>query len=131
MTSDTPTCGKGLAEHAALPRKLADLVDTLADNLQLHVGTLDLRDDKAIAERDVYVALVAGYRTVAKELAAMAGTMANARTLPMATHDMAAMNSPAIRAAFERYVRVEGELAAQVHADLDRDRAMLTQLGKV
>ena len=130
MTDEAPTCGKGLAEHATLPRTLAELVDSLADNLDLHVGTLDMGDAKARGERDVYASLVMSYRTIADQLVATATTMANARTLPMAAHDMAAMNTPAIRAAFERYVAVERTLAAQLNDDLDRDQAMLAQMAK-
>ncbi len=33
---DQQTCGKGLAEHAALPGKLADLTESVAGILEIH-----------------------------------------------------------------------------------------------
>ena len=35
------TCGKGLAEHSAVPAKFAEFLDALADNLEAHLPTID------------------------------------------------------------------------------------------
>jgi hypothetical protein len=51
---DEPTCGKGLAENASLPAKIRELIDALAENLDLHLTALDLRDENSKKEDDVY-----------------------------------------------------------------------------
>ena len=38
------TCGRGLAEHAVLPAQLAEVVEAMADNLQVHMQALELDD---------------------------------------------------------------------------------------
>ena len=55
--ADEPTCGKGLAEHSALPAKLAELIGSVADNLEIHMKALDPSDANAIKERDAYESL--------------------------------------------------------------------------
>jgi hypothetical protein len=34
---DQRTCGKGLAEHSALPAKLGELTAAMAENLEIHM----------------------------------------------------------------------------------------------
>jgi hypothetical protein len=92
---DAPdTCGKGLAAHATLPSKLAELLGALADNLSLHQETLDRSDPAARAEHDVYVDLERQYRDVVRQLTSIADHMDAARNLPMGKHDADRLADP-------------------------------------
>jgi hypothetical protein len=122
---DTPTCGKGLAEHAAVPAKLAELTGALGRVLELHMRALDLGDAASREEYAAYEELSGAYRGIAAELAAVARRMAGYRHLPMGRHDMAAMTAAANAEAFAGYVRVEGELVELFENRLKMDRAMI------
>ena len=106
---DQAACGKGLAQNAALPAKLADAIEAVAANLSAHMTALDARDPKARAERDAYASLFAKHRTAAAQLRAIAEEMAGYRDLPMAPHDADVMQGPALRQPFERLVAIEKE----------------------
>ena len=123
---ETPqTCGEGLAEHATLPGKVAELLRTMAENLDLHQTTLDLTDPAARREHAAYGELATHYREAVAQLEAAASRMASARALPMGKHNADALTSPALVEVFERFVRLEGELADLLDRDLERDRHML------
>jgi hypothetical protein len=108
----TPTtCGQGLASNAALPAKLAELLDTIADNLAAHVTALDPSEDAGAQEIAAYESLTDRHRGAATELRLIAEEMLGYRDLPPAGHDPAALGAPAIVAAFEDLVRVENELS--------------------
>ena len=121
----TPTCGKGLAEHAAVPAKLAELTGALGRVLELHMRALDLGDAASREEYAAYEELSGAYRAIAAELTAVARRMAGYRHLPMGRHDMAAMTAAENVAAFGEYVRVEGELAEVLEKRLRQDRGMM------
>jgi hypothetical protein len=118
--------GEGLAGHATLPGKVAELLETMAENLALHQTTLDLRDAAAQREHEAYGDLAGHYRAAAAHLEAAAARMAGARDVPMGKHQPDALANPALVEVFERFVRLEGELADLLDRDLDRDREMLT-----
>lgn len=122
---DQPTCGKGLAEHSALPARLAELVDALAENLELHQGTLDLSDENARKELDAYVKLAREHRSLAAQLRETAQRMAGYRDLPMGRHDERALAAPRLVEAFERFVKAEEALFNQLQGAIERDRQML------
>ena len=122
---DTPTCGKGLAEHAAVPAKLAELTGALGQVLELHMRALDLGDPASREEYAAYEELSGVYRGIAAELSAVARRMAGYRHLPMGRHDMAAMTAAENVAAFGEYVRAEMELAEVLEKRLRQDRAMM------
>src|SRR5687768_16670554 len=105
-----PTCGQGLAEHAAVPAKLAELIHSLAENLEMHMTTLDLSDERSVAECRAYASLVGQHRTVASGLEAAAAEMAGCRDLPMGAHNETALADPQLREAFERFVQLEQDL---------------------
>jgi hypothetical protein len=105
--TDEPTCGKGLAEHSALPRLMGELTAATATVLEQHTRALDLDDSIARQERDAYAALVSEFRDVSRRLTAVAKRMAGYRDLPMGRHDMRTMMDRDNVAAFQRYVRVE------------------------
>jgi hypothetical protein len=106
------TCGRGLAKNSVLPARLGELTDAVAANLEVHMESLDLSDNAAKAEYDVYTKLAEEHRRIAALLHSTAGEMAAQRDVPMGRHDPAKMTSPKAVAAFEQLVRVEQELAA-------------------
>jgi hypothetical protein len=122
------TCGKGLAEHSALPASMGELIASTARVLEVHMKALDLSDENAKRELEAYRELAATHRRIAIELASTAERMAGYRTLPMARHDMAAMMSPAPRHAFAGFVAQEERLLDLLQSRLERDRAMLAQM---
>ena len=126
--TDGPTCGQGLAEHSALPRKLGEVVTALAANLNEHLPALDGGDDAARAEQRAYESLITKFRAIAADLEAAAAEMAGYRDLPMGRHDMQKMSRPEVGEAFADFVRAEEELAALLAHGLERDRAMLAQM---
>jgi hypothetical protein len=119
------TCGKGLAEHSALPRAAGALIDALAENLEVHLEALDREDDAARAEHDAYTSLAARHRAIAGALRSASDEMSGYRDLPMAPHDMAVMTSPRVGEAFARLVAAERELAAVLETSIRRHEAML------
>ena len=123
-----PGCGAGLAEHSALPAKVAELISALAETLTLHLRALDAMDKHGRLEHAAYKSLATAYREAAARLQTAAKQMAGYRDLPPAPHDMTAMQSPEPRAAFERFVRREEELLALLQRGVDRDRAMLSSM---
>lgn len=126
--ADQPTCGKGLAEASALPAKLAELIDSVAEVLEVHMEALDLSDRNSRKERDAYLGLVGEHRRIAGELQAAARRMAGYRDLPMGRHDPNAMTGAKPAEVFERFVAVEDELLELLRQRLEKDRGMLRQM---
>ncbi len=120
-----PTCGQGLAEHAALPAKLADVFGAIAGNLEIHLTALDSKDEGSRPELDAYVALSTEHRELESRLRALAVQMEGCRGLPMAMHDMAVMTSPKAAQAFEQLVAQEEALVALLRSWVEQHRAML------
>jgi hypothetical protein len=126
---DAPqTCGRGLAEHSALPAKLAELTEAVAVILELHMKVLDLSDPASNKELDAYRQLANEHRDVAARLYSIGTEMAGYRDLPMGRHDPKAMASPAAADAFDRFVKLEEELLELLERRLERDREMLSQI---
>ena len=63
-----PTCGQGLAEHAVLPEKFADLIGAVAENLEIHLSALDPSVKRSRPEFDAYVALATEHREIESRL---------------------------------------------------------------
>jgi hypothetical protein len=126
---EQPTCGQGLADNARLPAKLAELTASLAENLEVHLRTLELDDDHARREHQVYQELARRHRDAAARLAAAAGQMAAQRDLPMGRHDLRAVSSPEVAEAFRRFVDRKQELLALLQRQLEEDRRMLAEMG--
>ena len=122
-----PTCGQGVAEHSAFPARLADLLATMAENLEVHLGTLDPQDQTTQPERDAYTRLARETRKLAGELSALAAEMAGDRDLPMGRHDPAALSSRPVVEAFARFLKVEQELCALLEKSVKRGEQMLAQ----
>jgi hypothetical protein len=126
--TDQPTCGRGLAEHAALPALLAELIASTAEILELHRRALDAGDPLSRREDEAYAALAGEHRRIATALRDTAARMRGHRTLPMGRHDANALAGDGPRAAFGNFVRLERELDALLHDRLARDRAMLRDM---
>lgn len=125
---DRPTCGKGLAEHSALPEKLGELMASVAEILEVHTEALDLTDENSRIEHAAYSELAESHRRIAAELTATAKRMADYRELPMGRHDEAAMSGPRPVEAFHDFVTLERELAALLRDRLEEDQAMLAEM---
>ena len=125
---DVRTCGKGLAERSAVPAKMAELLEALVENLEIHRDSLDLTDERSRLEADAYGALVEEYAELAARLAAAARHMGGYRDLPMGDHDPEALGSPRTRRAFESFVAREEDLFALLSDALARDRDLLGDL---
>jgi hypothetical protein len=122
------TCGQGLAEHAPLPARLAEVADAMAGNLVVHMQALELDDEAARQEHAVYLRLAEEYRQAAGRLHGIAAEMAAARDLPMGRHDAETMTSPEVGHAFRRYVEAKQELAALLERMDEQDRRLLAHL---
>ena len=123
--SDEMSCGKGLAEHSAVPLRIAQLLKALAENLALHQKTVDLPDPASRREFTAYVSLTNGFREVGERLLWLAREMAAYRTLPVAPHDEDAMNDPAMIDAFAAFAAAQQELLGALEEAVKRDQAML------
>jgi hypothetical protein len=123
------TCGRGLAEHSALPGRLAEVTEAMAGNLQVHMQALELDDEAARQEHAVYLRLAEEQRQAAARLRAVAGEMADARDLPMGRHDQSAMASPEVADAFRQLVQAKQNLLDLLRAMAEDDRRMLAAMG--
>jgi hypothetical protein len=124
-----PSCGSGLAENAPLAARLGELAAALAENLEVHMTTLDLDDEDARREHDVYRKLAQAHREAAARLQTVSAAMAGQRNLPMGRHDQEAVSSPKVTGAFERFVESERQLLALLQQRLRQDQAMLAKAG--
>ena len=122
------TCGKGLAENSALPAQLADVVEAMAGNLQVHMAALELDDEPAREEHAVYLRLVEEQRQAAGRLRAVAGEMAAARDLPMGRHDSETMRSPEVGDAFRRFIQAKQDLLTLLQRMAEQDQQLLAQM---
>ena len=122
------TCGKGLAENAALPAALGTVTAAMSQVLELHMRALDLGDPDAAKEREAYAKLVEQQRVVAAELQAIANRMTGYRDLPMGRHDLAVMSDARSLAAFEKFVQTRQELLALLQSTKAHDEKMLAAM---
>lgn len=126
--SEEQTCGKGLAEHSALPAKLAALTASMAALLAAHQHSIDVADENGRQELKAYVRLEEEHRMIASLLEQTAERMARYRALPMARHDLRVLASAENAEAFAKLVRVEHELADLLRATIERHQQMLAQM---
>jgi hypothetical protein len=125
---DPQTCGRGLAQRAALAARLSALSAAMAENLEQHQQTLDLSDDHARKEKDAYAVLAKDYRNIASQLQATADRMVSYRDLPMARHDGRALAAPRIREAFAAFIERERDLILLLETWIQQDQEILTQM---
>jgi len=123
------TCGQGLAEHSVVPSTLADLMSSLADNLERHADAL-LDDEAARTEHAAYLTLFTRARDIAVALESLGDQMAGSRDLPMGGHDIAKLSSPEAVGAFERYVQITRDLIARLQRlDVQNEQTLAMMRG--
>jgi hypothetical protein len=118
VEADEPTCGKGLAENAVMPERMAKLLQATANVLENHIRSLDRNDPNGNLEIEAYERLVRSHRSAAREVGALADAMRSYRDLPVAEHDMSALGDARSVDAMDALVRAEEELLSP-----RRDRA--------
>lgn len=121
------TCGKGLAQHARIPAKIADFLASLAENLAAHLRTIDTSDPDGQAERAAYVQLSKDYDALASQLAGTAKQMLDYRDLPAARHHEEELADPRLLDVFKRFVALETELADLLATSAEQDRKVLQE----
>jgi hypothetical protein len=126
--NEPQTCGKGLAEHSALPAKLSELAAAMAENLEAHQKTLDVADGNSRKELHVYVKLAREFRSIATQLKTTAEHMAGYWDLPMGRHDQRAMARREVLDAFTKFLELEGELLELLRQWVERDGKMLAAI---
>lgn len=107
-----------------IPAKLADLIASLAENLEVHMKALDPEDE----EYGAYLKLAKKNRTIASQLEIVAAEMAGYRDLPMGRHDEQAMSTPEVGEAFARFVKVEKDLKELLEKRVEQDQTMLAEM---
>lgn len=128
LPRDEPwTCGKGLAQHAAVPAKMAEDLNALAQNLDAHIPAIDAGDQSGQAERDAYVELATVYRSIAEQLADVASRTRSYGDLPAAGHHADVLADVKLLKAFEEFVTVEADLARLIRASTEQDQELLRQ----
>ena len=125
ITSDQPTCGKGLAENSVLPAQVGKLIAAMAENLEAHMKALDLADKNSAAEFAAYDKLVKELKQAALELHITANQMAGYRDLPMGRHVDQEMMHPRVHDSFERFLHEKRELLSLLQQTVERDNAIL------
>jgi uncharacterized protein YndB with AHSA1/START domain len=132
LSSAEESCGEGLAGHAPVPAKMAELLAALADTLELHREMLDPKDQATKKEDDAYRHLATSYRELGSRLGATAAFMAECRSLPACPHDTSVFG-PRHLEAFQRFVRAQTELfeiLRSAHAEDERMLASIPQGGE-
>ena len=122
LPADAPSCGAGLAQHAAVPRRVAIYLAQLAETLELHRAMLVLDDTSAKNEDAVYGDLAASYRDIAAKLRGAADRMSAQHDLPMGAHDERKWTDEHMKA-FARFVHEQGALASNPARGGDARRA--------
>ena len=122
------TCGQGLAETSELPAKLAELMGAMSGVLETHREALAPRDANSRREDEAYRELAQLDRKTAEDLRAIATRMAGYRNLAMGKHDPAVLSSPKAVQAFEKFVTLEGQLAALLQRRLETDRYLVDEM---
>src|SRR5512139_2843706 len=114
IVNDKTTSGKAPPEHSALPARLGALMALVAENLELHMNTLDLKDKKAKKEHKAYASLAREHRHIAASLQAIADEMEGCRDLAKGKPDEEVLSDPKILAAFGKFVKAEMHLIASL-----------------
>ena len=123
----THSCGQGLAEHATVPALVGELIEAVAENLELHMKSLG-DDVNARREHDAYASLATQHRQLGAALRAVGTEMASYRELPMGAHDVAVLSTPAAASSFERYVIARRQLEAALKVIGEADDRMLDMM---
>ena len=129
--TDSVTCGQGLAMHAALPERMAELIALLAATLEAHLPTIDTGDDAGQLEQRAYTSLAAQYRDIAHRLGNAAAEMRSYHDLPMAQHHDAVLLRADTFQPFRDYVNVERDLLELLRTELQRDEQLVDAVDRM
>jgi uncharacterized protein YndB with AHSA1/START domain len=129
LPAEAPTCGAGLAQHAAVPRRVAIYIEELGETLELHRAMLVLDDANSKSEDDIYRELAASYRDIAARLRVAADRMSTQSGLPMGTHDQSRWTDAHMKA-FARFVHEQVALASVLRMAAARDEQILVSMQK-
>jgi uncharacterized protein YndB with AHSA1/START domain len=129
LVDEAPTCGIGVAQHAAIPARVGAMFEGLAETFALHRKMLVRDDPAARREDEVYRELAASWKEIAERISKTAATMAAQRALPMAPHDESAWGNDNL-AAFEAFVHAQTQLLALLRVAAERDERMLAAMKK-
>jgi uncharacterized protein YndB with AHSA1/START domain len=127
LLDDAPTCGIGLAQHAAIPARIAVMFEGLAETLELHRRMLVPGDANARKEDEVYRDLAARWKQIADLVAHAAAQMATQRELPMGAHDETKWGDAHERA-FEKFVKGQTQVMALLRVAAARDEQMFASM---
>jgi uncharacterized protein YndB with AHSA1/START domain len=122
-----PSCGAGVAQHAAIPARVGIMFEGLAETLELHLKMLVLDDPDARREAEVYRTLASGWRDIARRVGETAALMAAQRELPMGRHDDSGWDDTNLQA-FEKFVKAEGELLSLLKVAAEHDEKTLASM---
>jgi uncharacterized protein YndB with AHSA1/START domain len=125
---EQPTCGKGLAENAVLPARFSEIMGCMAENLELHMQTLDLSNKNAKLEYAAYQNLVMEHKDIAVRLMNTARNMYSYYDLPIAKHDEKKLENPAIATVFKKFNSLEEELIALLRRRMKKDKKILAEI---
>jgi hypothetical protein len=125
---ENQTCGEGLAEISELAAKLAELMGAMSGVLETHREALAPRDANSRREDEAYRELAQLDRKIAEDLRAIATRRAGYRNLAMGKHDPAVLSSPKAVQGFEKFVTLEGQLAALLQRRLETDRYLVDEM---
>lgn len=129
MSEQPTTCGEGLAAHARLHTRLADVLAAVGKNFEVHLTSLDPSDPVSRPELDAYTSLLRQHRDLAARLRATADEMASYRDLPMANHDMDVLAGAAAADALRDLLAAEEVLIEMLQESTGAYRAMLSDEG--
>jgi uncharacterized protein YndB with AHSA1/START domain len=127
LVDEAPTCGIGVAQHAAIPAKIAAMFQYLAQTLELHRRMLVRDDANARREDEVYGALASSWREIADAVGKAANEMAAQRELPMGAHDETAWGDEHLNA-YEKFVKAQSQVLARLRVAAERDETMLASM---
>ena len=127
IVDEAPTCGVGVAQHAAIPGALGVMFEGLAETFALHRKMLALDDENARKEDEVYAQLAASWSEIARRVRDASALMLAQRELPMGKHDESAWGADNVEA-FAKLVRAQGRALALLRVAQEQDERMLRSM---
>jgi len=119
-----PTCGQMVSGMAAIPAKLSEGAESVAEMWEAHAALMG-KDKDSQAEAKGLRALAKGHRQVAASLKKESEEMKKAMSWPGAPHDMQKMMSdPKLTAATQKLMETQKEIIAMMQKSLADMEAM-------
>jgi hypothetical protein len=122
-----PTCGEKIASMAAIPAKLAEGAESVAEMWEAHSALMG-NDKESQAEVKGLRPLIKGHKQIAASLRKESEEMKKAASWPAAPHDMEKMMSdPKAAAAMQKLMQVHKDIIALMQKSLADMEAMHKQ----